>query len=257
MNRLIAIIALVLTSTIAFSQKLPLNKASKHLMQYYLSLPKQWSADKKWPILLVLESANKEFEKNAQLFIDNRGDLPFIIIAPVNVNNGNMGRKDPTIFPYSAETWNEIDRVGDCKFNMDGILTIVDDVQKKYNGEKQIYATGFEAGTHALWPLVFQHPELLKAAVPVSGNYNSRSCTDLPVSDDPSKKSLIIKAMYGASDEYAAPAANGKSILYNQYMNAKALAVDHGYGNISEQAIPNKSHEPLVPEIFQFLKTLL
>jgi predicted peptidase len=257
MTRLITISALVLTLTSAFAQKLSLNKASKHSMQYYLSLPKQWSADKKWPILLVLESANKEFEKNAQLFIDNRGDLPFIIVAPVNVNNGNMGRKDPTIFPYSTETWNEIERVGDCKFNMDGVLAIVDDVQKKYNGEKQFYVTGFEAGTHALWPLVFQHPELLKAAVPVSGNYNSHTCTDIPVSSDPSKKTLIVNAMYGANDEYGAPSVDGKSILYNQYLNAKALAIDHGYGSIREQAIPNKGHEPLVPEIFQFLKTLL
>jgi predicted peptidase len=257
MNRLISTVVIALVFTSAFSQKLPLNTASKHQMLYYLSLPKQWSADKKWPILLVLESANKEFEKNAQLFIDNRADLPFIIVAPVNVNNGNMGRKDPAVFPYSKEAWSEIDRVGDCKFNMEGILTIVDDVQKKYNGEKQIYATGFEAGTHALWPLIFQHPELLKAAVPVSGNYNSRTCTDLPVSDDPSKKTLIVKAMYGANDEYGAPSATGKSILYNQYLNAKALAVDHGYENFTEQAVPNKSHEPLVPEIFEFLKTLL
>jgi hypothetical protein len=50
---------------------------------------------------------------------------------------------------------------------------------------------------------------------------------------------------------------NGKPSFYGQYQNAKQHAIDHGYGNISEQSIEGKSHEPLVEEIFQYLSTLL
>ena len=257
MFRSILICCLFSKGLASIAQELPLNKAANHSMQYYLSLPKNWTADKKWPILVVFESANKEFEKNARLFIEGRGSLPFVIVAPINVNNGNMGRKDPTIFPYSKETWAEIDRVGDCKFNMDGILSIVNEVIKNYNGEEKIFITGFEAGTHALWPTVFQHPEILRAAIPVAGNYNSRTCLDEPVSSDPSRKALIIKAFYGTEDTLGAPPADGKPNMYGQYLNAKKFATQHGFENISEQPITGKGHEPMVAEIFEYLKSLL
>ncbi len=53
--------------------------ASKHAMQYYLSLPKNWSADKAWPIVVAVEAAEKEFKENARRFAEARKSLPFII----------------------------------------------------------------------------------------------------------------------------------------------------------------------------------
>ncbi|HEV7620855.1 MAG TPA: hypothetical protein VGO09_03930 [Flavisolibacter sp.] len=45
-----------------------LKKAVSHPMQYYISLPAGWSAAKKWPVLVSVSDAGKEFRKNAILF---------------------------------------------------------------------------------------------------------------------------------------------------------------------------------------------
>ena len=38
-----------------------LKTASTHPIQYYLSLPEGWTAEKKWPVVVVIESADREF----------------------------------------------------------------------------------------------------------------------------------------------------------------------------------------------------
>jgi hypothetical protein len=108
------------------------------LCNIFFPLPVKWSKEKKWPIVVIIESANKEYKENALRFVQARKEMPFILIAPYNVNNSRSGRRDPRIFPYSTETWDIIDKMGDCKFNMDGITQIVKDVRDQYNGEQNI-----------------------------------------------------------------------------------------------------------------------
>src|SRR5690349_14356645 len=98
-----------------------IKRASDHPMQYYISLPAGWSINKKWPVVIVLEAAEKQYKANAERFMNVRGQMPFIIVAPIHTNNGNQGRRDPALFPYSTETWDYIDKVGDCQFNDEGI----------------------------------------------------------------------------------------------------------------------------------------
>jgi poly(3-hydroxybutyrate) depolymerase len=159
---------------------LKLVTASGHPMQYFLSLPDKWTKAKKWPIVVIIESADKEYRENALRFVRARKDMPFILVAPFNVNNSRSGRRDPNVFPYSPATWDIIEKTGDCKFNMEGISQIVADIQKQYNGEEKFFITGFEAGAHTVWQFLFQQPEKLKAAAPVSGNYNQNSCMSEP-----------------------------------------------------------------------------
>ena len=83
----------------AFSQsELQFKTANGHAMMYYISLPQNWTAAKSWPVVFILEAAEKEFKNNAQRFVDARGSAPFILVAPVNTNNGNQGRKTQKYF---------------------------------------------------------------------------------------------------------------------------------------------------------------
>lgn len=247
------LIPLLLLPLVSFGQnELQLKTANGHPMMYYISLPQNWTPEKSWPVVFVLEAAEKEFRKNAALFAEARGALPFILVAPVNTNNGNQGRKDPAVFPYSKETWDYIDRVGDCKFNADGIGQIIADVQKEFNGEGRIYLTGFEAGTHDLWSLVFNHPEYLKAAAPVAGNYRGR-CVDVNgLSKNPSRQNMSIMAFFGENDEYFRP--GGK--LSSQWTEPRDIALTHGYKEVSETILPDKGHEPLPREVLAYFYKL-
>ena len=232
---------------------LQLKTAKRHPMMYYISLPQNWTPSKSWPVVVILEAAEKEFKKNAERFVEARGSTPFILVAPLNTNNGNQGRKDPAVFQYSRETWDYIDRVGDCQFNSDGIRQIMLDVQKEFNGESKIFITGFEAGAHDLWSIVFNHPEYLRAAAPVAGNFRGRCIASDKISNDGSKSKLPIVSFIGAKDEYFGPSGSN----YNQWLDVKQLAVSNGFKNISETIIPNAGHVPMPKKVLDYFSSLL
>src|SRR5258707_3485007 len=110
----------------AFSQSnssdLQLNKAENHPIQYYLSIPKNWNRNRQWPMVVILEAADKEYKKNAERFINARGDMPFILIAPFNTNNGNQGRRDPNTFTYSIQTGDYVTKAAEFQLVEKGLI---------------------------------------------------------------------------------------------------------------------------------------
>lgn len=252
MRALVIIMLQLLFVEFACGQTLSLKTANGHPMKYYISLPQNWNKEKTWPVVFILEAATKQFEENAKRFINARGNLPFILVAPINTNNGNQGRRDPELFPYSNETWNFIDAVGDCKFNAEGIRQIMIDVQKEFHAEDKIYITGFEAGAHDLWSIVFNHPEYLKGVAVVAGNFRDR-CTSAPAkSDADHKRTLPIVSFVGSLDDYFGP--NGK--VYNQWESVKNLAMNNGFQNISETIVQGVGHEPMPKEVLYYFNSI-
>lgn len=231
---------------------LELKKASNHPIQYYLSLPANWSSKSKWPIVIVLEAAEKQFKTNAERFIAVRKDMPFIIVAPFITTNGQQGHKDPNIYPYSSAVWDTIDKMSICKFDIDGLKSIINDVKNVFSGSDKVFITGFEAGTHLVWAMIFQHPELLSAAAPVAGNYRSRCMEDNSFSNDDSRTTLPIKNFTGSDDKDFGP--DGR--IHTQYLEAKNLALSHGYKNISESEVPGKGHVPLPEEVLNYFNSV-
>lgn len=235
------------------SDSLQLKTAKGHPMQYYLSLPAGWKKDQQWPIVVVIEAAEKEYKENALRFVRARKNMPFIIVAPFNVNNSRSGRRDPAVFPYSSQTWDYIEKTGDCQFNMDGLSKIIVDVQEQYSGEVKYYITGFEAGAHTVWQMLFQHPERLKAAAPVAGNYNQNSCMQESLfSRDSSRIDLPVRGFSGDLDSFYTP----HRFAYVQWAKAQQDALAHGYKNINETTVPGKGHEPLPAEVLNWFYSI-
>jgi predicted peptidase len=255
--RIVLVLVIIVSQTIHLSAQNPnssieLKRADHHPMKYYISLPNKWSASKKWPIVVIAEAAEKEFRKNAERFVTARGDMPFIIVAPCNTTNGNHGLRDTTIYPYSTAVWDTIEAMTTCRFDLEGVQQIIKDVQKMYSGSEKIFLTGFEAGAHLVWAMVFQHPELLYAAAPVAGNFRNR-CMDIsPFSNDPSRSKLPVKNFVTLDDKDFGK--NGR--FYNQFEEAKKMALDHGYKNITESVIEGKGHVPLPDEVLNYFYTL-
>jgi len=250
----IALVALKAQCQEKTTGNIELKTANGHPMQYFISLPEGWNKKQQWPIVLVIESADKAYKENMMRFVKARKNMPFILVAPYNVNNSRSGRRDPTVFPYSSKVWDMIEQVGDCKFNLDGITQIVKDVQQAYNGEQKYFITGFEAGAHTVWQLLFQHPERLKAAAPVAGNYNQNSCMEASLfSTDSSRINLPVRGFSGDQDQYY-----GKnSPVYFQWQNAAKEAGLHGYKNISETIVAGKGHVPMPEEVLNWFYTFL
>src|SRR4051812_37367877 len=168
---LLLLASLILRAAPAFAAPVT---APGHPMQYSVSLPAHWHAGRDWPVLVIAEAAEKEFEANLARFVAARGERPYILVAPYIVTNGSAGQRDPAVYPYSPATWDRIDRDGICSFDLGGIDAVLADVRQRYHGEARIYLTGFEAGAHLVWSMVLNQPERLAAAIPIAGNYRSR-----------------------------------------------------------------------------------
>ena len=228
-----------------------LKTAKGHPMQYYVSLPKGWDGKTKFPVVILFEAASKEYKKNIERFVLARGDRPFILVQPIHTNNGSQGRGDATLFPYTKETWDYIEKIGDCQFNADGINAIYNDVRNEYNTEERWYATGFEAGAHTLWWMVFNRPDLVKVAAAVAGNYRGR-CIDENAKVNDARSPVIIKTFFGDQDEAAKPGA----VLNSQWIQARDLAKKYGY-NISEKIVVGTGHDPMEVEVMNYLSSFL
>ena len=250
---IIAILSIVIVSSAnCQTTSLVLKKAGDHSMQYYISLPGNWTATKKWPVVIAVEAAEKQFKQNAERFMAARKDLPFIIVVPINTTNGQQGHRDSTIYPYSKAVWDTIDKISICKFDIDGLQHIVHDLKAEYAAADKVFITGFEAGAHLVWAMIFQHPELLYAAAPVAGNYRNRCMENDPFSTNISRMQLPIKNFTGSVDDIF----GNKGNIYGQYLDAKKLAIAHGFKNISETEVAGKGHEPLPKEVLDYFLTV-
>jgi len=127
------------------SPKIELRSASGHPMRYYLSLPKGWQAGKTWPVVVAIESANRDFKANAEAFVKARGDMPFILIIPEVITNGGPHYREASGYSYSESDWEIVANDGPWKFDEDGVGAAITDVHRKFGGETKYYLTGWEA----------------------------------------------------------------------------------------------------------------
>ncbi len=240
---------LALALTVACSAA-ELKTASAQPIKYYLSLPQGWSAAKRWPVVMVIESAERNYENAAAVFEKARGNMPFILVTPLVVTNGGPGYRTVMSDRYSEAVWALADRMSSCHFDERGLAAVAADIVKTYSGEDRYYVTGFEAGGHTVWSLLFRHPEALRGVANVATNYLGRCMEDgafhAAVPD------LPIRVFWGADD----PASKSGSPLVTQTARAVDVAKSRGYRNFSEAVIPGRAHVPLADEVLAWFDSL-
>ena len=229
-----------------------LKTASTHPIQYYLSLPDGWTATKKWPVVVVIESAEREFLQAATAFAHARGSRPFILVTPLVVTNGGAGFRNVPTYHYSNEVWDRIQNSDQFRFDMDGITAIMHDMVKQYGGEDRFYITGLEAAGHTIWAILFNHPELVRAAALVCPNYLGRWVDEAHFSTAPERVNLPIVSFAGTNDALCA----ADKPIHKQVAQAIAVAREHGYKNIGETLVKNKGHERLAAEMLDYFSSL-
>jgi hypothetical protein len=230
-----------------------LKTASSHPIQYYLSLPEGWTTTKKWPVVVVIESADRDFFQAASVFTQARGQRPFILITPLVVTNGGAGYRNVPAYHYSDAVWATIQNNGPFNFDMSGITAIMQDVVKQYGGEDKYFIAGLEAAGHTIWGILFNHPEVVRGAALVCPNYLGRWVDEEHIPPAAERVALPIRNFVGNKDELCAP---GRPI-YTQMQKAITLAEAHGYKNVSLARVEGKGHERLADEVLSYFSSLL
>lgn len=193
-------------------------------VKYYLSLPKGWTATNTWPMVVTLDGSGHNFLGNCQSFVAARGDLPFVIVTPLVSSNG----KDPE--------------------DQKAVLAIVKEVQQSESGQPKFFITGFSAGGHLAWQVIFAQPELLAGAGLAAANFRFRGLSSFSTS--PARVQLPIQAFQGDKDAYLAA-------LDEQWKDATKLAAEHGYKGLTHTIVPGAEHQPFSAQVLRFFETLL
>src|SRR5689334_5191034 len=241
------------SSPVHAAQPPQLKTASTHPIQYYLSLPEGWTNTKKWPVVVVIDSAQREFLQAATAFAQARGTRPFILVTPLVVTNGGAGFRSVPTYHYSNETWDRIQNSGQFKFDMDGLNAIMQDLLKDYGGEDKFFITGLEAAGHTVWGVLFNHPEMVRAAVLVCPNYAGRWVDEAHISSAAERVDLPIRNFIGTNDTLC----SSGSPIYTQMTRAMNLTAEHGYKNVTVVRIEGKGHERLAGEVLDYFASLL
>jgi dienelactone hydrolase len=181
------------------------------------------------------------------LYAAARKQLPYIIVSPVVLTNGGVDLRGSPKYNYAKSVWDEVDRTGSCRFDLDGLAAIIADVHRRYGGESRAYITGFSAGAHAMWAFVLQHPESVAGAAPASGNYLGRCMAETSFSTEAGRARLPIRSFIGQDELGGA--------LEAQFQSAKHEAEAHGYRNISERSVPG-GHDPHADAVLSYFASL-
>jgi hypothetical protein len=247
----------LLASCAAFAESdlsgLPaLKTASRHPVQYYLSLPKGWSSQKQWPVLLAIDASYGDFYANVERFSRARKNGPFIIVVPFLTDGRSVSASERnTKFHYSPEVWRQIDKESPLAFDLAALDAILAEVRSQYGGEEKPFLTGWgQGGGPITWTLVLTQPERWRGVALACPYFQAEDT--IKVSDRPERVDLPVTVFQGESDFLRVNAG-----LDAQWEKAKKLAEAHGYRNLSRVLVPEKFHDPLADEVVQFFNSRL
>ncbi len=145
------------------------------ILPYRIYLPKGYTPEKKYPLVLYLHGAGERGGDNAvQLTASNysffekilgteRNKYEAIIIAPQCPTNQQWVDTPWADGCYSLDDVQESNE-------MQAVEELLSELQKTYSINKnRIYAVGFSMGGFGVWDLMMRNPDLLAAAVPIAG----------------------------------------------------------------------------------------
>ncbi|MGH9675865.1 MAG: prolyl oligopeptidase family serine peptidase [Candidatus Acidiferrum sp.] len=151
------------------------------IYKYQVFVPEDWTADKKWPVILFLHGAGERGDDGliqtdvglGQAIRLDRRRFPAIVVMP-------QCRKDGW-WPESP---------------MDDVaMKALDLSQEEFHGDPQrIYLTGLSMGGYGTWHLAEKYPEKFAAIVPICGGIESvrhggdPSTADMKPYNDAAKK---------------------------------------------------------------------
>jgi len=175
-----------------------------HTYRYSVYVPRDFSRDRKWPVLLFLHGSGERGHEG---------------LRPESIGLGPAIRWYPPRFPGLAvfpQCPDDSSWIGEPA---DAALAALDSTAAEFGGDpEREYLTGLSMGGYGTWYLAYYHPHRFAAIVPVCSGI-----TTLP--NDPDHDVFQLPATVGAADPYAVAAAGVSRIPCWIFHGAKDDAV--------------------------------
>lgn len=165
-------------------------------LNYRIYLPKDYSKDKEYPLVLFMHGAGERGS-------DNKTQLMGI---QHSFNNSNSRIYDCIVIAPQCpldKKWVNVSTWYDCNYSTDAIpetphvkavVELFEETKKAYSVDlDRVYGTGLSMGGFATWDMAIRHPDMFAAIIPLCGGADNRKAAliaDLPVwtfhsTDDP------------------------------------------------------------------------
>jgi dienelactone hydrolase len=230
------------------------HRASTHAMRYHLALPSGWSADRRWPVLVVIPDAARDFGANLERFVRARGTRPYILVAPEVLSCGGRRSRTPDRYSYTRAEWDSLQGGDDFAFEDAGLAAVLADVHRRWGGEPKAFLTGWEAGGHTVWAQALRRPERWRGVAPVTSNYQRRGLDSTSFSRAPERAMLPIQAF-----RCGAPSGDAlEAVGFTDQQTAAALAdaAAHGFESRPVRVVPGVDHGPLPEAVLAWCDSL-
>ena len=221
-----------------------LHRATSHPIRYHLALPHGWTAERAWPVLVVIPDAARNFADNLATFVRERGDRPYILLAPEVLSCGGARSRTRDHYSYTAAEFDSLEGGDDFAFEDAGLGVVLADVRRQWHGEPRAFLTGWEAGGHTVWAQAFRHPERWRGVAPVTPNYQRRGLTATTWSHAPERAALPIQPLRCGAPR-GEDAAQLLQSVDTQTATAIADARAHGFKPRAVRIIAGADHGPL------------
>lgn len=230
-----------------------LRKASTHMMEYLISLPSGWRKGQKYDVLVTVEGAGCGWLGNHRSFAKHKGK-ELIIVTPITFWNTNALNVNKYNYPEEVVQKHDKDSAARMKFDEEGLLAALKDVQEQFGGKDKFFITGFSGGGNLTWRMVFGHPDKVRGAAPACGNFGNPGKINTTA---PERAEVIIHAFQGEKDQYLDGKGNKPVNLNNEYAHAERLCKQHGFTNIKRTMLPGVGHSNCNKQVADFVKGVI
>jgi hypothetical protein len=223
--------------------------AATHPMRYWVSRPQGWSARRRWPVVLVIPGAEREFLAETRAFAAARGTRPLLVVTPLVLSAGGTAQDHRPEFDYPEAAWARAARDGNCTFDRDGLDAVLADIQRLDAADSVVMLAAFEAGGHVAWAQLFSRPQRIATAALVTPNYIGRCVDEAGIPRFEEHRVPPVRAFAGGRDSLW----TANSPIRGQWLRARAIALAHGFQSLTEIVVPDKGHEFMADTLLQFL----
>ena len=197
-------------------------------LQYCLFVPDDYSANKKYPVILFLHGAG-------EIGTDNITQLSNL--KNMFIKNPDYASQAIIICPQTPEWWRLDREYGDRKGTLSSALNLLYKIEEEYSCDKnRVYVTGLSMGGYATWELLENYGHIFAAGVPICGfgnEMNAHKLVDIPIriyhgTADPTVSFSSSQSMYDAII-----AAGGKKVELFPLEGVGHDAWTYAYGDTS------------------------
>jgi poly(3-hydroxybutyrate) depolymerase len=184
-------------------------------LPYRLFLPPKYDSAVKYPLVLFWHGAGEVGTDNLLQLKDN-GEFSFLTASNVARFPCFFLAPQMPHFPNSA---------GEANGFFDWATNLLDFLEKQYSIDPdRLYVTGLSMGGFSTWAMLARYPELLAAAIPMSGSWYWNSSTDflrslhVPVWNFHAADDSTVP-VNGSDSAVASLRGAGASVIYTRYQS--------------------------------------